>query len=86
MARNVFMVLAIVAVQIAGIYVFWLSKNFFVYSVAFFVFFVIIPLAIIIFLALKPMDQWRPGKSKLLLNTILIAITLSMIVQFFYIN
>jgi len=85
MARNVYIVLLIVAIQIAGIYVFWLSKNFFVYSVAFFVFFVIIPLAILIFLALKPMDQWRPIKSKLLLNTILIAITLSIIVQFFYI-
>jgi len=86
MARNVFLVLVIVAIQMGGIYVYWLSKNFFVVSVAFFVFFVIAPLGIIMYQALKPMEIWKAAQAKLIIIAVLAAVAVSMIVQYFYIN
>ncbi len=85
MARNVFLGLLIVAINIAGIYVFWLSKNFYPYSVAFMLAFVMVPLAITIFNTYKPIEQWDPKKSIVVFNAIFISIVLSMVVQYFYI-
>ncbi len=85
MARNVFLGLLIASIQIAGIYVFWLSKNFHLVSVAFFLLLVVVPLGITIFQTLKPIEEWEPKKSQSLLKVIFVFIVLSMVVQYFYI-